>query len=125
MSNTQSSSTDKVVEVERASHHEQWSAAKSVVFIVITALLLFTLLAGCQQVQRVRIGTAIHKSCQEDMPCWDCHTMGNHICGTPRLCTAQNSEAPCVANGDNEPTCRKEEFNIHTGQCEFTNEGSK
>lgn len=21
-------------------------------------------------------------SCQEDDPCWDCHTMGNHICGT-------------------------------------------
>jgi hypothetical protein len=20
--------------------------------------------------------------CQEDEPCWDCHTMGNHICGT-------------------------------------------
>lgn len=21
------------------------------------------------------------KTCQEDEPCWDCHTMGNHICG--------------------------------------------
>jgi hypothetical protein len=21
--------------------------------------------------------------CQEDEPCWDCHTMGNKICGTP------------------------------------------
>jgi hypothetical protein len=20
--------------------------------------------------------------CQEDEPCWDCHTMGNHVCGT-------------------------------------------
>lgn len=20
--------------------------------------------------------------CEEDMPCWDCHTMGNRICGT-------------------------------------------
>lgn len=19
--------------------------------------------------------------CEEDMPCWNCHTMGNHICG--------------------------------------------
>lgn len=19
--------------------------------------------------------------CQEDEPCWDCHTMGNHVCG--------------------------------------------
>jgi hypothetical protein len=19
--------------------------------------------------------------CQEDMPCWNCETMGNHICG--------------------------------------------
>jgi hypothetical protein len=22
-------------------------------------------------------------TCQEDDPCWDCHTMGNHICGDP------------------------------------------
>ncbi len=22
--------------------------------------------------------------CVEDMPCWDCHTMGNRICGTRR-----------------------------------------
>lgn len=21
------------------------------------------------------------QDCQEDMPCWDCNTMGNHICG--------------------------------------------
>ena len=20
-------------------------------------------------------------TCQEDMPCWDCHTMGNEVCG--------------------------------------------
>lgn len=19
--------------------------------------------------------------CEEDMPCWNCHTMGNHVCG--------------------------------------------
>lgn len=22
-------------------------------------------------------------TCQEDMPCWDCATMGNRICGRP------------------------------------------
>lgn len=22
-------------------------------------------------------------SCAEDDPCWDCHTMGNQICGAP------------------------------------------
>lgn len=21
--------------------------------------------------------------CQEDMPCWNCETMGNHVCGPP------------------------------------------
>lgn len=24
-----------------------------------------------------------HSPCAEDDPCWDCHTMGNQICGTP------------------------------------------
>lgn len=23
--------------------------------------------------------------CTEDMPCWDCSTMGNQICGTPEV----------------------------------------
>ncbi|MFD0918875.1 hypothetical protein [Saccharopolyspora rosea] len=22
--------------------------------------------------------------CEEDQPCWDCHTMGNHRCGPTR-----------------------------------------
>lgn len=28
-------------------------------------------------------------TCMEDQPCWDCHTMGNGICGNP-ACTAAN-----------------------------------
>lgn len=30
----------------------------------------------------VRIGTPASPACTEDMACWDCHTMGNHVCGT-------------------------------------------
>lgn len=30
----------------------------------------------------VMVGGSPPISCQEDMPCWDCHTMGNLICGT-------------------------------------------
>lgn len=32
--------------------------------------------AGCY-----RVGTAVHVTCQEDMKCWNCKTMGNHVCG--------------------------------------------
>jgi len=53
-----------------------------------TTLIIIALLSGCSprvsippNEQVVRIGTAIHQQCQEDMPCWNCHTMGNHICG--------------------------------------------
>lgn len=34
---------------------------------------------------------AIPTTCQEDMPCWDCKTMGNKVCGEP-----QNSDAVVV-----------------------------
>lgn len=27
--------------------------------------------------------TATLVKCNEDMPCWDCHTMGNGVCGSP------------------------------------------
>jgi len=27
-------------------------------------------------------GTDTTARCEEDMPCWDCETMGNHVCGT-------------------------------------------
>lgn len=38
--------------------------------------------AGCYS-----LGGGIHKvTCQEDMKCWDCKTMGNHICGGPGSC---------------------------------------
>jgi hypothetical protein len=26
-------------------------------------------------------GRPVHPVCQEDAACWDCHTMGNRICG--------------------------------------------
>lgn len=46
-----------------------WIIALSAVLIIWSACLL--------------AGTAIitHNRCQEDALCWNCHTMGNHVCG--------------------------------------------
>lgn len=40
-------------------------------------------LAGCDLRQVVKLGPAMSVRCTEDMACWDCHTMGNHVCGLP------------------------------------------
>lgn len=45
----------------------------------VIALLAFT---ACTPIPRVYIGGGVSVRCEEDMPCWNCHTMGNHICGT-------------------------------------------
>jgi hypothetical protein len=39
--------------------------------------------------------------CQEDEPCWDCHTMGNKICGTPT--TAARATHAVVATHSTRP----------------------
>jgi hypothetical protein len=41
-----------------------------------SALALLGAGAGAQHKQH-----APPNHCQEDMPCWNCHTMGNHKCG--------------------------------------------
>lgn len=46
-----------------------WIIALSAVLVIWGAGLL----AGTALVTRDR--------CQEDAPCWNCHTMGNHQCG--------------------------------------------
>lgn len=30
---------------------------------------------------------AAKRPCVEDMPCWNCHTMGNRVCGSTRVVT--------------------------------------
>lgn len=40
---------------------------------------LVTAATSCTPVQSG--GGTAGTSCTEDMPCWDCHTMGNHVCG--------------------------------------------
>lgn len=34
---------------------------------------------------------ALTVQCQEDQPCWDCHTMGNHTCDVTTTATAQDA----------------------------------
>lgn len=41
-------------------------------------------LTGCHR----EAPTTTPTRCEEDMPCWDCHTMGNRVCGP----TDQNKE---------------------------------
>lgn len=41
----------------------------------LTVILLLAFLIGCSDVN------PIQSDCREDMPCWDCATMGNQICG--------------------------------------------
>lgn len=44
---------------------------------LIAAKLLLGLTLG--------LGLALsHATCEEDQPCWDCHSMGNHLCGGER-----------------------------------------
>lgn len=46
--------------------------------LILSAIL--TLAVGCASPARVQVPTST-TSCQEDMPCWDCTSMGNRICG--------------------------------------------
>lgn len=53
--------------------------------------LFISCIPSCQAMQQyypdappasdVQVG-GDESQCMEDQPCWDCHTMGNHICGT-------------------------------------------
>lgn len=64
------------------------------IIILIACALPF--LGACTPVMQGGVGSAIERgpsggdvhiqpvggACTEDMPCWDCHTHGNLICGT-------------------------------------------
>lgn len=68
--------------------------------------------------------------CEEDMPCWDCNTMGNKVCGVPRTLAdgcvlegetyaegARFTHGYCPVNGQNWPWSRGE---CLTGDCPNT-----
>lgn len=50
----------------------------------VAALILAFALSACCPTRLVNLGSAKHVTCTEDMRCWDCTTMGNHVCGTPQ-----------------------------------------
>jgi hypothetical protein len=52
--------------------------------VVLAVIVAAFAVGGCRPAPVIRIGHAIHVTCQEDMPCWDCHTMGNRVCGPGR-----------------------------------------
>lgn len=48
----------------------------------IAALTLaFGALSGCAATTDVRPSVSQSAQCQEDDPCWDCHALGNRVCG--------------------------------------------
>lgn len=58
----------------------RWEPAPAVVLIPTATSTTST------TVPAVVAATPPTTRCQEDMPCWNCHTMGNHVCGTlPRV----------------------------------------
>ena len=48
---------------------------------LVTALWLFGATMGVGLASHVHAHPGHSEQCQEDDPCWDCHTMGNRICG--------------------------------------------
>jgi hypothetical protein len=47
--------------------------------LIVITLLVFALMAINSRIEGDRI---FRTTCTEDMACWNCATMGNHICGT-------------------------------------------
>lgn len=48
--------------------------------LVTVVAVVAVLLAGCKPVEG-KPSPAPVAACEEDQPCWDCHTMGNKVCG--------------------------------------------
>jgi hypothetical protein len=49
----------------------------------IVGIVLIVLLGGVWD-SVIRGVNDLHRTCTEDMACWDCETMGNHVCGDQR-----------------------------------------
>jgi hypothetical protein len=50
---------------------------------IVALGLAFTVWAGAAITHEIDVRTSVPASitCQEDDPCWDCHSLGNRICG--------------------------------------------
>lgn len=80
---TAASSTAVTTVVEEAPH---------VVELAAPAVATPTVMAPTTTTTAATLVTA--PQCAEDMACWDCATMGNHVCGTPTLpATGRSSRA--------------------------------
>ena len=55
--------------------------ALKIVFFGVIALALFVLGFQTTQFAMDFNDKAETTRCEEDMPCWDCNTMGNKVCG--------------------------------------------
>lgn len=53
---------------------------------ILAVGLLVGSLSACTKAQEHAWLKATGQKCEEDMPCWDCHVDGNHVCGNPRDC---------------------------------------
>lgn len=49
--------------------------------VAITAIVLLLALVNARLDQTRTWGKPAPQVCQEDDECWDCQSMGNHICG--------------------------------------------
>lgn len=47
-----------------------------------TALVAFAVLGTALVLAAAALWPAAGTRCEEDMSCWNCQTMGNHVCGT-------------------------------------------
>lgn len=58
-------------------------ATRVVATRVVAAVLSVALVLGAYEWRDARTLRAVerYEHCAEDEPCWDCHTMGNHLCG--------------------------------------------
>lgn len=55
----------------------------SIVLLIPSSILIGNTIANTlPTVQLIPAVTVSSEKCFEDMPCWDCTTMGNKICGT-------------------------------------------
>lgn len=50
------------------------------IILVVIIFSIITTLYFSHPVAQFPTGR-VNVTCTEDMKCWDCHTMGNHICG--------------------------------------------
>lgn len=76
------------------------------IFVRVHLLLLALVAVGWAAVAHVPdqarrdVGVVQQHRCEEDEPCWDCSTMGNHVCG-PRPANSTPTDPGCAsfANG--------------------------